>query len=345
MILLAGLAAFLVILAFLILVHELGHFLTAKAFGVRVQEFGLGFPPRLKGWCLGGTVYSINAIPLGGFVRMLGENGEANEPDSFGAKPPWQRVLILAAGPSMNIAIAIAIFFVAGLTGSPRGLTIITAVQPHSPAAAARLHAGDRIVAINGRRVTYFDQLRAIEERNLGKRITLRVRRHSRLLSVSLVPRANPAPGQGSIGIGLNDTVTVHYGPRQSFSQALGEVGTMVASVPIAIQSIGQHGPSAVQGPVGIAQDTTQVVKTMPTRGLGTLFAFAALLSANLGVLNLLPIPALDGGRMVFAIIAWLRRRNLDPRVEGMIHLAGMAALLLFILLVSYQDLLRWVAG
>lgn len=345
MTLLLGLLVFVVILATLILVHELGHFAMAKLFGVRVQEFGLGFPPRVIGWEHGGTIYSVNAIPLGGFVRMEGENGEAAEPDSFGAKPPWQRVIILMAGASMNILLAVAIFFFAFLGGSPRGLTVVTAVSAHSPASAAGLRTGDRILAVDGVLTPYYDQLVAQIASHQGHPVTLTVQRGSSDITLRLVPRAHPPVGQGPIGIALNDTVTVSYGPRQALRQSLGTVGSMVAAVPLTFQMLFTHGGQGVTGPIGIAHMTTNVVHNEPKEGIGSLLAFAALLSANLGVLNLLPIPALDGGRIVFALLSWLRRRNLDPQVEGMVHLVGMALLVLIILVVSYQDLIRWVTG
>jgi len=340
-----GIIAFFVILGVLIFVHELGHFTFAKLSGVRVDEFGLGFPPRLKTWRRGVTLYSLNAIPLGGFVKMQGENGEDGEPDSFGAKPPWQRLLILGAGPGMNLALAVVIFWATFMMGSPRGLSLLTAVAPHSPAAAAGLKTGDRIIAVDGQPVRYSDELQTAVDNNLGQRITLRVQRGARTFTTSLVPRINPPPHQGPMGVGVSKTITVAYGPVAALRRAVGEVGVMVSSLPAIIQSVGQHGGGQVQGPIGIAQDTTSVVQSTPSYGIGAVLQWVALLSANLGVLNLLPIPALDGGRIVFVLLSWVRRRNLDPEVEGLIHMVGMAMLLLLILVISYQDVARWVGG
>ncbi|HEX6507014.1 MAG TPA: site-2 protease family protein, partial [Chloroflexota bacterium] len=177
MTLFVGILTFFVILAVLILVHELGHFTLAKIMGVRVEEFGLGFPPRLRSWSKSGTVYSLNAVPLGGFVKMLGENGEDNDPDSFGAKPPWQRLLILIFGPLMNLVLALAIFFFSFMGGSPRGLTIVTQVSSGSPAAISGIHVGDRIIAVNGKHVTYLDDIQNATSSRLGKRTTLELTR------------------------------------------------------------------------------------------------------------------------------------------------------------------------
>lgn len=345
MTLIVGLLVFVLILGLLILVHEIGHFATAKLFRVRVQEFAVGFPPRVKAWERGGTIYSINAIPLGGFVRMEGENGEADEPDSFGARPPWQRVIILASGASMNLLLALAIFFFAYLGGSPRGLTVVTRVAPHSPAAASGLRVGDHILAVDGVHVTYYDQLVPQIAAHAGERTTLLVQHQGVDRTVVITPRPRPPSGQGPLGISLDKTVTVAYGPGQALQQALGSVGTMIAAVPLTLQVLVQSGGHGVTGPIGIAHMTTNVVHNEPKNGIGSLLAFAALLSANLGVLNLLPLPALDGGRIVFALLSLVRRRNLDPQVEGMVHLVGMALLVLLILFVSYQDLVNWVAG
>ena len=340
-----GIIAFFVILGVLILVHEVGHFAFAKLMGVRVDEFGLGFPPRLKTWRRGGTVYSLNAIPLGGFVKMLGENGDHPEPDSFGAKPPWQRFLILVAGPGMNLLLALAIFFGTFMIGSPRYLTVVTSVVGGSPAATAGLHVGDRIVAVDGQPVKYADQLQGLVLNNLGERLTIRVERGSKTFSTGLVPRVNPPPHQGPMGVGVAKSMTVAYGPADSLGRAFGQIGAMVGSLPLVLQSIGQHGGGQVAGPIGIAQGTTDVVQNEPSTGIGTLLQWVALLSANLGVLNLLPIPALDGGRLVFVLLSWVRRRNLDPELEGLVHMVGMAMLLMLILVISYQDVARWVGG
>jgi regulator of sigma E protease len=343
--LLLGIPTFFVILAILILVHELGHFTMAKLNGVRVDEFGLGFPPRLKTWRRGGTLYSINAIPLGGFVKMLGENGEDNQPDSFGAKAPWRRLIILAAGPTMNLLLATAVLFVVFVTGTPKSIAVITKVTPDSPARHAGLRVGDRILSLDGTKVQYLDDLQTGAQEHQGQRVELGVQRGSHRFNVFLVPRVNPPPTKGRIGVEMGKTSTVRYGPQEALGQALGQLGQMAGTLPTLVSNIANQSGGQVAGPIGIAQVTTQVVHQEPQNGLGSLFSFMALLSANLGILNLLPIPALDGGRIVFVLVSWARRRNLDPELEGVIHMVGMAVLLLLILVVSYQDVVRWVSG
>jgi regulator of sigma E protease len=342
---LLGILAFLVILALLILVHEVGHFSMAKLFGVHVDEFGIGFPPRLKTWRRNGTLYSLNAIPVGGFVRMRGENGDDSQPDSLGAKPPWQRLLILCGGAGMNLVLAVIVFVGAFTIGSPRPLTVITRVQAHTPAAAAGLRTGDRILAVDGNEVPFADDLQTQMQPRLGQPVVLTIDRSGRILYVQLTPRLHHPANQGAIGIVLGKTGTFRYGPVESVKQSFDAIGTYVASLPRVVEAIGRHNGSSVSGPIGIADTTTQVVQAEPQTGFGTILFFVAILSTSLGVLNLLPVPALDGGRILFVLISWIRRRNLDPEVEGMIHLAGMAALLFLILVVSYHDIAHWVSG
>jgi regulator of sigma E protease len=318
----------------------------AKLFGVRVDEFALGFPPRLKAWRRGGTEYSINAIPLGGFVKMAGENGEEDRPDSFGAKPQWQRLLILLAGPCMNLLLAVVVFFFSFLGGMPQTTTQIQKVAAQSPAAIAGLHKGDVIVAMAGKKVTDFSELSAIESRHIGHTVGLTVKRGASRFNTSINLRKNPPANQGSMGIALGGTTIVHYSPATALRMSVQQIGIMVSAIPTIIGDvIAGPGRTEVSGPIGIAHLTTTVVQAQPQEGWGAVFAFAALISANLGVMNLLPIPALDGGRIIFVIISWIRRRNLDPQVEGLIHMTGMALLLLLIVLISYQDIARWVTG
>lgn len=343
--LLLGIPTFFVILAVLILVHELGHFAAAKLNGVRVDEFGLGFPPRLKSWRRGGTLYSLNAVPLGGFVKMLGENGEDAQPDSFGAKPPWRRLVILAAGPSMNLLLALIVLFAVFATGTWRSVAVVTGVQPNSPAARAGLQVNDRIVSLDGRPVKYLDDLQSATVEHTGRWAVLAVRRHGRLITVRLVPRVHPKPQQGRIGVKMERLTLVRYSASASLGMAANQLTQMAGALPTLVQNLANRNGGQVTGPIGIAQVTTQVVNQEPQNGPGSLFFFLALLSANLGILNLLPIPALDGGRIVFVLLSWLRRRNFDPELEGAIHAVGMALLLLLILVISYQDVVRWVSG
>jgi regulator of sigma E protease len=245
----------------------------------------------------------------------------------------------------MNLLLALAIYFFSFASGTPKGLTIVTQIQPGSPAATAGLHLGDRITAVNGVKVRYFDDLVGVVDARAGKRVTLLVQRGHRSITTDLVPRLNPPPNQGRMGVALGRTVTVSYSPATALSMSFDSVGTLIANVPLIPQALSQSHGGGVSGPIGIAHITTNVVSAEPGQGPGIILQWMAFLSATLGVLNLLPIPALDGGRIFFVLVSWARRRNLDPEVEGLIHVVGMAALLTLILFVSYQDIARWVTG
>lgn len=343
---LATLVAFVIVLGVLILVHESGHFSLAKLLHVRVFEFGLGFPPRIASIKRGDTLYSLNLLPLGGFVKMMGENGEdAGNPESFGAKPWWKRAIILVAGPAMNLLLALFLFFVtAAWLGYPVGTNVVGSTSPNSPAQKAGLHAGDRIIAVDGRRSPTLVSIHNLTDAHLGHRVALTILRNGEQQVIFVVPRRHPPANQGAVGV-----VMALREQRYPFGIAVAKsfqgVGTMIMAVPNLIASIERHGTQNISGPVGIARYTGQAASNIPQEGFGQFLAFVALLSANLGVLNLLPIPALDGGRLVLVVFAGVRRKNLNPEVEGVIHLVGMAILLMLIVLISYQDILRWASG
>jgi len=343
---LATIIAFPIVLGLLILVHEIGHFTSAKLIGVRVFEFGLGFPPRVAKVVRGETTYSLNALPLGGFVKMMGENGEdAGDPRSFGAKPAWMRGIILVAGPAMNIALALVLFFTAAVwLGAPVATNVVGSVQKHSPAQRAGLRHDDIIVAVAGTRTRSLAAIHKVTEAHLGKRISLTILRSGRRMIVYVRPRLHPPANQGSVGV-IMAVREQRYSVQTAAIKSFEGVGAMVMAIPNLIASIGSHGTQNISGPVGIARMTGESASSIPQEGLGQFFAFVALLSANLGVLNLLPIPALDGGRLALVIVAGIRRRNLNPEVEGLIHLVGMAILFTLILVISYQDIIRWASG
>ena len=343
---LVTIVAFVIVLATLILVHEFGHFSMAKFFKVKVFEFGMGFPPRIASFKRNDTVYSLNALPLGGFVKMMGENGDdSGDPASFGSKPWWQRATILVAGPAMNIALALFLFFIsAAWLGTPIGTNVVSSISKGSPAQAAGLVAGDRIVAIDGHPTTQLQTIHNVTDSHLGQRVSLTLVRNGKTRVVFVVPRRNPPAGQGAVGVAMT-SYEQRYPVGVAIRKSFEGVGSMIMAVPNLISSIGAHGTSNVSGPIGIARLTGDSANAIPQFGIGQFLAFVALLSANLGVLNLLPIPALDGGRLVLVVVSGIRRKNLNPEVEGMIHLAGMAVLLMLIVLISYQDILHWASG
>ncbi|WP_054493615.1 M50 family metallopeptidase, partial [Ardenticatena maritima] len=277
------LVSFAVVLGLLVLVHEIGHFVAAKAAGIKVLEFGIGYPPRaLTLFKHGDTEYTLNWLPLGGFVRMLGEE-DPTHPDSFAAKPPLARALVLLAGPFMNFVLAVALFallaMVAGVpTDKPANAITILAVAENSPAAEAGLREGDVILYVANQRVTTSEQLQALTQEFRGQPLTLVVRRGDREMEITLVPRENPPQGEGPIGIQITDRLIERYGPIEAFRA--GFAATKRASLLIlnglSAMLRGEVGREAVAGPVGIAQVTGEVARE---GGVLALINFTAVLS------------------------------------------------------------------
>ena len=340
---------FLVIIVFLIVMHELGHFVTAKLFGVKVLEFGLGYPPRLWGVRRGETEYTVNALPLGGFVRLAGEE-DPTEPRSLASRPRWQRLVVLAAGSGMNFVLPVALF-TAGLM-IPRevsvGRPLIGQVMPNSPAQEAGLKAGDVIYEINGRQMKNMQDASYNIRLNLGETMTWVVKREREFQTVSVRARWVPPAGQGPTGIMIGGQYPFTESQSYSLFKALPlGVRSTFDSLTLARNELiswikGGRGPE-VSGPIGIAQATGEIVKEA---GWKSLMDFAALISINLAVINILPLPMLDGGRIVFVLLEVLRGgRRIAARKEALVHLVGLAALLTFVVVISYFDILRIIRG
>ena len=380
------------VLGALIFVHELGHFVAAKRFGIKVLEFGFGFPPRLFGIRYGETLYSINLVPLGGFVRMVGEE-DPEDPRSFARKSVLQRIIVLSAGSFMNLLTPIVIFTV--LFAIPRdtaiGSVIISGVAPGSPAAEAGLRPGDIVLAYDGDRVNNHLDLIAQVMASLGSETDITVRRGAivsglggspelaAVETLTVVPRLNPPQLQVVDNVAEPET-QVSLGDAQLYNRELevgdimtqGSIGVMIGTsnarivkqresiwnaVPMAVERIWDvvtitkngfarwiaGGPDpGLAGPIGIARVTGEVAKA----GVSPIFELTALLSISLGIVNILPIPALDGGRLMFVVIEWVRRgKRISPKREGLVHLVGFALLLGFIVVVSYFDVVRMLSG
>src|SRR5579872_1636134 len=259
---LTTIVAFVIVLSLLVFVHEAGHFTMAKLFGVRVFEFAIGFPPRLAAWTRGDTTYAINVVPLGGYVRMMGENGGDDEnPESFGYKPWWQRGLILLGGPTMNVALAIILFFITlAWLGLPVATNGIGAVAKGSPAQAAGLRHGDTIVRIDGATVTDLNQIHTLIDDRLAqfpKRatvpVTMVVRRGGKLITVRLNARRNPPPNQGAVGVVMGERDQTYPVP-DALGRAFGQIGQTVMVIPNLVGSLAHGRNPGVSGPVGIAR-------------------------------------------------------------------------------------------
>jgi regulator of sigma E protease len=356
---LVTLVLFFLILGITVLVHELGHFIAARLAGVRVLEFGIGFPPRAAVLrSKGETLYTLNWLPIGGFVKLAGEDGgDTDDPRSFSVKPLVTKILILVAGVAMNFVLAFVIFTAITLSGDPTVGIAVESVQPGSPAEQAGLVPGDVIEEVDGRAyswppfapATLLDALRA----RPSETVTLTIRHADGTTthpSATIRSKADIAAGKGALGIGIaaNDLrVTpggIQYPPGdalrlgwdrtiQATSLIIGGVGQLVGD----IVSNPTEAPGAA-GPIGIAFQIGDVFFT-----LGPIFTLylAGILSANLGVVNILPLPPLDGGRILVIVLKGAFGRRVSLRAERLTYVVGFALIFAFIVWVTTFDILR----
>lgn len=368
---------FILVLGVLIFVHELGHFLTARRNGIKAEEFGFGFPPRIFGmvfddftkkyrWVKGNetvesphTVFSLNWIPLGGFVRIKGEDREsvtANDPDSFVNKSAWIRFKVLVAGVVMNFLLAWVLFSVVLMLGFPEQIdpskraqypmteVQILQVQPDTPAEAMGLQAGDVLKRLDTTPIRNLEMVTEYINLHKGKQVAVTIERGDKTLTLRGTPRVDVPEGEGSLGISFSETAIVQYGffeailkgAEQTYIKTV-EIFT-VLGVMIGSLFTGSETKVDIAGPVGIVYLTKQMTEL----GLVYLLYFAAILSINLGIINALPIPALDGGRILFVLIEKLKGSPVSQKVEGYVHQVGFIALLLLMVWVTFYDVLRF---
>lgn len=357
---------FLLILSILVLIHEAGHYFAARWAGMTVEEFGIGFPPKLFGRKdKRGTLWSVNAIPLGGFVRIKGEGGTEQErfaPGAFATKSLFKRFVVLVGGVVMNIIAAWVLFSVGfgiGLPSILEGSTIpdsmisnraihIVDVVAESPAGTAGLLSGDEVVAIDGVTFATGEEARAaLAPHADGSPLLFTVGRGSEEVALEVTPAYIEELQKEGVGIALVETGTVRYpwykapivGAQATFEMTVAVVGGFWGLITGVFTS--EEVVSQLSGPVGIASLTGQVVSL----GIIHVVQFAAMLSVNLAVLNILPFPALDGGRIFFLFVELVRRKPLTARVEQTIHGMGFALLLILVLFVTYQDIVKLGVG
>ncbi|MCF8029363.1 MAG: RIP metalloprotease RseP [Desulfohalobiaceae bacterium] len=346
--------AIVLVLGGLIFFHELGHFMVAKSLGIGVRTFALGFGKKMAGFVRGQTEYRISAVPLGGYVQLVGENPGEDLPsgfqreESFSDRPPWQRMLVVAAGPVFNFLLALLIY--AGiffLVGQQVLLPTIGSVQEGTPAARAGLKAGDRIVSIQGEQVEYWQQLAEHIRGAGGERLTLRVERGNVIKTFRVTPQVQPAKNifgeevrVARIGIeAAKDVAYRDLGPLQSMGAAAQQTWRVVKLTFLGLVKIIERAVplKSLGGPILIAQ----LVGEQAQQGLVDVLGLAALISINLGILNLLPVPVLDGGHLLFFGLETVLGRPVDPKWREMAMRIGLSLLIALMILVIYNDLFR----
>lgn len=348
--------SFIIVLGLLIFVHEFGHFIIAKLFNVKVLKFSLGFGPKLFGRQYGETEYLISGFPLGGYVKMTGEKpGEdvltEDKNRAFSYKPVWQRFLIVAAGPIANLLFAVLLFFlifaIAGIP-TPESTTQIGTITPESPAEVAGLQANDIILSINGQETMEWEDISELIRNSGGEPVSITVLRGEEVLSMSGQPEMNEVKnvfgevvGQRFI-LGISRSSNVIYEKSsllESFQAGLTQTWTFIYLTIMGIVKIFQRivPASELGGPILIAQMAGQQLEA----GWINLMYFMGLISINLGILNLLPIPVLDGGHLFFFSLESLRGKPLEPKTQEKFQQFGLYLLISLMVFVFYNDLAR----
>lgn len=330
---------FILGLGLLIFLHELGHYLACRIFNIPVEEFGFGLPPRiLKLFTLGGTDFTINAIPFGAFVRPKGEDN-ADAPGGLSAASPWVRLAVLLAGPIMNLVTGILLFAIIFMRDGLPVVKIVEVVN-ESPASQSGLMVGDQIVQINGKNVIDSTMLINNVRRLAGQEITLQVVRDGQSYVYQAVPRINPPAGQGSLGIVMEESAR----PVQAWYEP----------VTIGIQYAYEQIVSVLSIPGQLARGTVSAeeARVVGPKGMYDIFSataqrlkFLAVISIALGFTNLLPIPAMDGGRILFLLPELILRKRIPARFENVINQISLVLLIILMFYITIQDFIKPVLG
>ncbi|QNO16455.1 RIP metalloprotease RseP [Alkalicella caledoniensis] len=330
----------IIVFGLLILVHELGHFLTAKAVGMKVEEFAIGFGPAIIKFKKGETLYGIRIFPLGGYVKVLGEEGkDVESEDSYQSKTVLQRFLFVFAGAFMNFVLAVVIFMIIFLAvGVPADIPEIGSVAEQGIADIAGFRKGDHVLEIDGEPVKTWTELVEQISTSPGEELDFRISRNGQIINLQVTPRFDDQTERGMIGIGSpTKTVALFEGVKASFRETLSVATLIVESLQMLFR--GKASTSDIAGPVGIVV----MVGESARHGLSSLLYLTALLSVNLGILNLLPVPALDGSRLVFLLIEAVRGKPIDPEKEGLVHIIGFGLLLLLMVFILYNDIINFI--
>lgn len=360
---------FLIVLAVLIFVHELGHFVFARLNKIRVDEFKIGFGPRVFSWTKGETKYGLNLIPFGGYVKIHGENPDdesingSDKDRSFVNKKPWQQLIVLVAGVLFNFIFAWLLYvcvFISGVSANPDGFerysgnfsnprVLVTMVSSGSPAEKAGLKMGDSIVGIGAREGMSITEIQNTIYDSAGQKLPVKYKRGAADVENKIIQVADIVPVQGlvkdkyAIGIAMSDVVDIKLPFFSAIYEGLNYTGVMIKETAVGLYHFfgnifkGQANFADVSGPVGIAG----VVGGAAELGFTYLLMITALISINLGVINLIPFPALDGGRALFVIIETLTRKKLPPVYANWMNTIGFILLMTLMIIVTYKDIAK----
>ncbi len=345
---LVGIIAVIIFLSILILIHELGHFWAAKKFGLWIEEFGFGLPPRIWGKKIGETFYSINALPFGGFVKIFGEDREKEIAAiqleekiisrNFSSLSVGRRAIIISAGVLMNFLLGWFLISIVFSIGIPQAV-LITEIAPNSPASEIGLKTGDKIIGFSE-----VDSLIKFINEYRGQEIPLKIERNDELKQFSVTPRLNPPVGEGALGVGLIQAGLAKKNLLASIWEGLKTSLEVIKTIFMAIFNLitkaftGKASLEQIAGPVGIVKITNQVGNL----GLIYLLQLLALISLNLTVINIFPFPALDGGRLLFLLIEKIKGSPLPIKFERYANAVGMLLLLFLMAIITIKDIIRF---
>lgn len=319
----------------LIASHEFGHFITAKASGVKVLEFAIGMGPKILGFKKGETNYALRIFPIGGYVKMLGEDGESSDPGAFCNQKSWKRLIIITAGAFMNFLIAIVLFSIVFInTGIAK--PIVSKLEPGYPAEKAGIMVNDKIIGVNNEKLRTWDEFLMFISENKEKPFNVTVQRDTQTLDLTIKPIFNEKTSTYMIGVSstlVKGSLTESL--KSGFLQTFVSIKQMIAFIGNAFQ--GKISSADVGGPVAIVKLSGQAAKV----GFWTLLWFTAFLSINLGIINLIPFPALDGGWVIIILIEAITGKKIDESKIGIVNMIGFTILIAFAIFITFKDILR----
>lgn len=334
----------LLLLSVLVMIHELGHYTAGRLLGFTILEYAVGMGPKLVGFKKNGIEYNIRALPLGGMCRFYGEDDGVKDERCFNAQKAWQRFIVILSGPLMNFVLAfvLAMILILGWGVADESKVLVLGVYENSPAAAAGLQAEDQFLSVDGQAVESFESLTGAVARADAQHMEVVVLRDGQEQRLVLSDLYNAETGSNFMGVTLSygiKRVGLFYAMKESVATCWEYAGLVFESLRMLFS--GEAGLKDMAGPVGIVQLLGEATRS----GWYTVLNLCTLLSVNLGLFNLFPIPALDGGRLLFILIEWVRGKPVPPEKEGLVHLVGMGLLMLLVVVVTFNDILRLIRG